>query len=486
MKQFILLAGVVLAVGLFYLSTIREGHNWGGDFSMYIHHAKNIIEGKDYADTGYIFNPHPACGVGPRTYPPVFPFLLSPVYKWFGSNMKAMKTEIVLFFLASLFVIYAVFRDELPLRYLTALTAVIGFNPYFWQFKDQVLSDVPFMFFTFLSIYLIKKVYQTQQKCWLQALYSTAVGISIYLSYGTRSIGAVIVPSLFVYDVLRFRRPTQSTVIASLLFGVLMVLQNIFFHNDSSYVAGVHISALTVLSQVSYYIKTLAGIWNNGYSLIAKTLLFLIASGLAVAGYVARVKDRVSFFEIFSFLYMAILILFPARQGLRYVIPLIPFYIFYVFKGLGSLRFLKRRGLEKLVLTVFTATVCLSYVADYTKMDFGPIREGIAKKESVELFNYIKEKTDEKDIFIFTKPRTLSLFTGRRTSTYQMAHRDEVLLAYFQKIKVDYVIVGEVFRRDLKYLKPFVNRNRENFQEVYCNPDFRVYKLKGASGPKSM
>ena len=48
----ILQLGVVTAiiaiVAAFYILTIRAGHDWGDDFSMYIHHAVNIVEGKDY------------------------------------------------------------------------------------------------------------------------------------------------------------------------------------------------------------------------------------------------------------------------------------------------------------------------------------------------------------------------------------------------------------------------------------------------------
>ena len=42
---------------MFYLATIREGHDWGDDFSMYIRHAQNIAHGEPYAETGYIYNP---------------------------------------------------------------------------------------------------------------------------------------------------------------------------------------------------------------------------------------------------------------------------------------------------------------------------------------------------------------------------------------------------------------------------------------------
>ena len=55
--KILIIAIIIIMTGLFYLLTIREGHNWGGDFSAYIHHAKNIAEGSNYKDIGYIYNP---------------------------------------------------------------------------------------------------------------------------------------------------------------------------------------------------------------------------------------------------------------------------------------------------------------------------------------------------------------------------------------------------------------------------------------------
>jgi hypothetical protein len=51
----ILSFSIILAVGGFFLATIREGHGWGDDFSLYILHARNIAEGISYQQTGYIY-----------------------------------------------------------------------------------------------------------------------------------------------------------------------------------------------------------------------------------------------------------------------------------------------------------------------------------------------------------------------------------------------------------------------------------------------
>ena len=56
----------ILFVAVFYLSTIREGHDWGDDFSQYIMHAENLATGARYAPTRYLFNPD-----DPVTGPPI-------------------------------------------------------------------------------------------------------------------------------------------------------------------------------------------------------------------------------------------------------------------------------------------------------------------------------------------------------------------------------------------------------------------------------
>ena len=52
-----IIPSAVLFIVIAQVLTVREGHNWGGDFAQYILHARNIVEGRPYAQTGYIYNP---------------------------------------------------------------------------------------------------------------------------------------------------------------------------------------------------------------------------------------------------------------------------------------------------------------------------------------------------------------------------------------------------------------------------------------------
>lgn len=112
--------------------------------------------------------------------------------------------------------------------------------------------------------------------------------------------------------------------------------------------------------------------------------------------------------------------------------------------------------------------------------DFGPIKEGPFKKESVELFEFIKQNTKPDDVFIFHKPRALSLFTKRSASVFHETKTDQEFWDYFSKISADYLVQrrGTVVKLTSHFLDGFVLRNQTQLENVFANPDFVVYKIK--------
>src|SRR5436309_10610680 len=79
---------IAVGTGVFFSLTLRPGHDWGDDFAHYIGHARNLVEGRPYRDTGYLFHPRVN---NPDTYPPVFPLLLAPVYMLRGLDLTSLK-----------------------------------------------------------------------------------------------------------------------------------------------------------------------------------------------------------------------------------------------------------------------------------------------------------------------------------------------------------------------------------------------------------
>ncbi len=441
---------------------------------MYIHHAKNIAEGIDYNDTGYIYNPsYPS--LGPKSYPPVFPFLLSPVYKIFGLNLTAMKIEIIIFFLLFLFVYFMLFKNELPFKYLIIMIAMIGFNPFFWIFKDNVLSDIPFLLFAYISLFLILQKYRSDNLQEIQLLYPVLAGLFIYLSYGTRSIGFIFIPCLFIHDIIRYKKPTQFTAIATLVFVFFMLLQTFSLHSDRSYFDQLKGDHKIILRNINIYTDSLSQLWDNGYNRIVTQVLFIIICALTLIGYVIRIKGRVTFLEIFLPLYVGIILIWPSEQGNRFFIPVIPLFIMYTFTGITKLELLQLKKVGKLFVIILITAIFISYFGKYTKLNFGPINKGVGERDVIELFEYIKNNTDEGDVFIFRKPRVLSLYTERSAAVYQHTNNDIAVWNFVHGIGANYLITGYI---DFEFMSLFIERYQNRLEERYSNSNFTVYKIK--------
>jgi hypothetical protein len=210
---------------------------------------------------------------------------------------------------------------------------------------------------------------------------------------------------------------------------------------------------------------------------------------VAFVGYIRTIYLKVDIYEIFFVLYLGVIILFPAFQGLRYLIPIIPLYVYYSLNGIKYLE--ERTSWKNLIFIAVVVIIGASYIGKYMTEDFGPVRYGVNRDESVELFRYIKENTGEKDVIIYWKPKALALYAGRKVSIYPTEKDDTVLWKYFNEIGAKYFIIGpdyiffgkhSIYSYDVKqpegYYREFIKRNNERFEEIYKNNDFKVYRIK--------
>src|SRR5262245_6699308 len=468
---------VILAVGGFFSATIREGHGWGDDFSQYILHARNIAEGVSYQQTGYIYNPALAT-LGPQTYPPVFPFLLSPIYKIWGLNLTAMKMGIVALFLLSLAAIFSAFRKYLPWPHLVALLAVIGFNPYIWQFKDNIVSDLPFLLLIYFGLFLINRVYETDRTDPPRTNDALLISLAIYLAYGARSIGLALLVCLLAYDLLKNRRPTAFAIKVAVITGTFVFVQSAFLHSDSAYADHLGINPSGVIGRVSEYTSELSGLLAGESNKVFRLSLVVAISGLAIVGYFTRVIRKITLFELFPVVYLFRLLILPMPTDSRFLFPVIPLYLFYAFLGVRKVS--RSRKAESLVLLTMLVVILAAYFAQYARLDYGPIREGVARSETRQLFDYIRNETSESDVLVFRKPRALALFTGRKASALHRDPDDQALWKYLRQIKTTYLVLGpkRLEPDDQEFLRNFIARNQDRLQETFTNADFQVYRIK--------
>jgi 4-amino-4-deoxy-L-arabinose transferase-like glycosyltransferase len=464
------------AIFVFHGGTLRQGHVWGDDFAMYIHHAKNIVEHRPYAETGYIYNS--AVPVyGPRAYPPVFPVLLSPLYRVFGLNLVPMKFEQIFFLLGTLTIVYFLWRQALGSSLALALTAILGFSPALWIAKDEVLSDIPFLFIFYLTAVLVQISKTPGSRWWL---WGPAIGISVYSAIGTRSAGVALGAGLLLYDLFRERKITKTTVLALAAAAVFLALQSRFVGPiPGSYLEQIHqITWRTAVQNGAAYARVLVGFWVGG---VQNLFSFLVVGFIAIAiltGWLLRRGSGISILESFLTPYLLVIILWPFNAGIRIVYPLIPWLGFLALRGTGQLVSKFTPPYQNVALYGLILAIAINYGEAYHRLDFGPIRESEGNSEFAQLCQTIRERTSPEDTFIYFRARALSLYTDRAASTYNYRGGESAMFQYLKQARPGFLITTTAFHDDGDFLLHFVQKNPESFDLAYRNPSFSLYRIR--------
>ena len=182
------------------------------------------------------------------------------------------------------------------------------------------------------------------------------------------------------------------------------------------------------------------------------------------------IRDRI--------LYAAVVLVFPGYGGLRYFVPVFPLYVFYAFFALDGL--LRSPGARAAGLALLILAAGATYASKYTTKDYGPIVEGPEKRESVELFEFVKNEMSSDDVVIFFKPRVMALYGERRSAAYQPSRDTRAIMNFIDDIGAAYIVAGP-FREDKEYLAPLISEYSYMLEEVFSNGDFTVYRILNES-----
>src|SRR5918994_608022 len=157
--RYTLLSILILISFLVGASTLTRGHQWGDDFAWYIAQAKSILDGTtdEFMQQSAFTNGQSTTHLGPLAYPWGYPLLLVPVYAVKGISPLAMKLPGLFFYAGFLVCLYILMRDRLTQTESLLVVSVFAFNPLLLQFLDQILSDIPFLFFSTLSLLLMTR-----------------------------------------------------------------------------------------------------------------------------------------------------------------------------------------------------------------------------------------------------------------------------------------------------------------------------------------
>lgn len=461
---------------------IRPGHDWGPDFAVYIHHAENIVRGVDYRNTGFPILRYGE--IATWTYPPVFPLLLAPVYAAFGLNLTALKMVGIVFFLLALVAIHLAFSRDLPFAYRLLLLALVGFNPYFYYFVNKIVSDIPFLFFAYLSLALMRAGDRERSAPGPPAVLGVATGLALYLAYGTRTVGAILLVCFIGHELWRQRRLTRHAVVIVLVFLPLAVLQNLMLHSDFLYGA-------PLLAKLGNPVQLLASVhyltdWRKALDVSPYMLPLLLALGGAtipwmVKGYAARIRGGATVFEFFVPVYLVLLVLWPGGASTpRFLIPLIPLGVFYLLTGLRPLLSARQPRRERRLLAGLAAAAGVAYVGIFSLLERGPYGE-VDDPDAMQFFRYVETRTRPTDLFVFVKPAVLTLWADRRSTWCPSAATEEEAWECLRAYDATHLVLAEWSPVDRNFWMPFVRHHPARFRLIYRNSDYGIYRVVAES-----
>ena len=404
---------------------IHPGHNWGDDFALYIQEAISISKGELlqlYEQNKYSVERSEVV-LGPYLYPPGFPLILAPVYLLAGLNFWVMKVVCALFFVASLAVIYRLFKDK-PGHSLLGifLLVIIGFHSAFCTFSDNILADFPFLFFTYFSILLIERKNSTRNNIFL--------GLVLSFTLFLKPPGLFLIPVLFAYQFFYQRETLKElkTYIPYLVVAFTVLLMNLLLPSFS----GNHYSQLgsnfnfsTISSGFMQLIDQVAIYFFPGE--FSSTFQFRIWQvfifGIITAGIFISFK-KCKHLILFLFLNIFLLSLWPHTQGVRLVFPIIPVVAFFFLSGLNGISERLCRGSGYILIGAYSLVIMITSTADIYKFHYTETNQA-ATADSKEMYDFIVRNTQPEDEIIFFKPRLLHLMTGR--NSFYISGQEEIM-----------------------------------------------------------
>ncbi len=468
---------IIFCTGLFSVLTMNGTHPWGDDFAMYLMHADNIANGETYNETGFIYN-YLAPTYAPQSYPPGFPLLLAPFETLFKDSYFAYKAYILFYFLLFLWLIYYYFKDKVSKVSVIAIVAIIAFCPFIFQFRDNILADIPGAVVLFASLIVFERaIAKNEIASWL------ITGCLFYLSFSIRSTAIVLIPMAGAHLLIKRPEGWLRYGYSLLVFVLLHFVTGWIFKQDSNYLtmfsaSYVGVSTKDILWRWNYFIgmyyNELKQLFiYNYHNLFVNDVVVKLGQALFIIGLLIALWKKHAYNEMLIIFYTALILIWPGYQGMRYFLPILPFYFYYMAYGLEQIKKPAVRVFLQTVFAVFTLATLVSY---YTNISYKPLTSGVTGKESAALFNYIENNISDTSIIMSAKPRAISLIANRSGIVFPDPDFSDKLEYCIQANSVDYLVLN-TFTAYPNYAQQIVKADTFYYPCLFKNTEWAVYRV---------
>jgi len=497
--MFILIA-ILIGFMICYAYVFDTKIDMNGDNASYYMLGKALWQGEGYVSINSVFkspNNH---------FPPGYPVIISGLlHVW--DSFTAVKLLNGILLLCTLMLSYLLVRD-ISGNDAVAMISIpfLLVNTHLLRFSTIMMSEIPFLFFSLLSIYFFFKAYNQTGKreitnyiaafiFFMVAFYIRTLGIALLASFGLvvifdlkkkwKVLAAFIPAFVLSYAPwwLRSQHLGGNSYIKQLVMinpyrpelGRLNVgdLYVRIIKNIERYITREIPDVLFPFKTFDYRDEASIGEWITGV-LIAVIIIVGIVN-------LKRYKKLVVGYMGSTFV---VLLLWPdVWVGVRFVLPLLPFLLMGFLNGV---QYLLTAIHKKLIFTKIMPfwAVLLILIAFYP--DVRNLHQKARKRYEPKWNNYFaiakwfRKREITGVVVSCRKPVMFYLFSGTFTTNYKYTQDDKDLIADLKVRKTDYVVIDQLgYSSTIRYLIPAIQNNSDQFELIlhFEQPDTYLLKL---------
>jgi hypothetical protein len=467
--------GVLAVIAVAYLADLSPGHVFvADDFAAYVMHAANLAEGRPYLAINYVPNPRALWLAPSNGYPPVYPLILAPAYKVFGLNLRVFKIVTGICFVVFLAIFASLIRPMLSPALSACALLILGFNSVLWDQRNYILSEFPYLMFSFGALLVIQNTYKSLTPEKLNVGAAMLLSVLLYCSYGTRTIGIVLLSALVLADLAKFKRPSRFMIVVVVGTAILILAQTLFVSSPAGYISAFHFSLRTTLVNASYYAKTLSYVWQNGFSKKLQIMFALFFTALAAFSFARHFWRERAAREFYLLGYVGILFVWNAEIGLRGLLPILPLYFAYGVEEFGRIVepfSIPTRRTAMIVLLLFCGA---SFFAEISKESRQQPEPNVHDATAQELFSFLQTNTRPSEVLIFAKPKSLALFTNRPVASFAPDELAEDSANFMRSIRATILVKADW---SPPAWQNFLDGNKGSLIEIFHNSEYQVFRF---------
>lgn len=480
---------IILTAALLCAGGVRGDLPFQEDSCIYLSLAQSMVRGLGYT---YTVEPRDR----PANYhPPGYPAMLVPLVYFFPRNYIAPRILSIALAMILLVVFFysfgLLFKDDSGILIL----ALLAFNCLFVFYSRQVLTEIPYLLFSFIAVYFLERYSQSKR---ILNRYFFIAGFFMAAAFYARSIGVSMAIAALIYFMFQ-REIKKGMAVVSLFF--ISVLPWIYYGariSKNSYIAefeGATKGAGELFHRVIYNLAATVGkelpdlffypflnsIDPRSFIFIFK---FLFGSAIALLlawGFLKKIRENgFWFFDAYSLVYLCFYFSWT-HHGARYLIPLLPFLLYYLFFGIKSL--VKRESIFKGAVYLIISINIAGGIKEIIRERNNPYLS--EERSFISAVDWLKNNVPAESVILSRRNNFVYMYThGLRGLKLLITADTRRQCNYIMDNKVDYIVIdrNKIYRDDARdYLLPLVRDYPDSFELVYLSqekPETWVYKVK--------